>query len=213
MQHYSPSVHLFMWKHSGQESFKEHWVLLWSLFRFSSAGPAPGLKQYRFGRTSWTAFNRNHILTSQLEDDMSKIFIKEPGRPSFSNSIPYHYVLQPVSPSQDQVGQGNQVQRESEFTLCFLLLFSHWVMSNSLRSHGLQHVRLLCPSLSPGVCSNSCPLSQWCYLTILSSAAPLSSCSQSFPAPFPMSWLFASGSQNIRASASVLPVNIQGWFP
>ena len=151
MQHYSPSVHLFMWKHSGQESFKEHWVLLWSLFRFSSAGPAPGLKQYRFGRTSWTAFNRNHILTSQLEDDMSKIFIKEPGRPSFSNSIPYHYVLQPVSPSQDQVGQGNQVQRESEFTLCFLLLFSHWVMSNSLRSHGLQHVRLLCPSLSPGV--------------------------------------------------------------
>ena len=128
MQHYSPSVHLFMWKHSGQESFKEHWVLLWSLFRFSSAGPAPGLKQYRFGRTSWTAFNRNHILTSQLEDDMSKIFIKEPGRPSFSNSIPYHYVLQPVSSSQDQVGQGNQVQRESEFTLCFLLLFSHWVM-------------------------------------------------------------------------------------
>ena len=192
MQHYSPSVHLFMWKHSGQESFKEHWVLLWSLFRFSFAGPAPGLKQFHFGRTSWTAFNRNHILTSQLEDDMSKIFIKEPGRPSFSNSIPCHYVLQPVSPSQDQVGQGNQVQRESEFTLCFLLLFSHWVMSNSLRSHGLQHVRLL---------------------TILSSAAPLSSCSQSFPAPFPMSWLFASGSQNIRASASVLPMNIQGWFP
>ena len=64
-------------------------------------------------------------------------------------------------------------------------------------------------------CSNSCPLSQWCHPTISSSVATFSSCPQSFPASgsFPMSWLFTSGGQSIRASASVLPVNIQGWFP
>ena len=74
-----------------------------------------------------------------------------------------------------------------------------------------------CLSLSPGVYSNSCPFSQWWHPTISSSVAPFSSCPQSFPAPgsFPMSRLFASGGQSIgaSASASVLPVNIQGWFP
>ena len=65
------------------------------------------------------------------------------------------------------------------------------------------------------VCSYSCPLSQWCYPTISSSAAPFASCLQSFPASrsFLMSWLFASGGQSTGASASVLPMNIQGWFP
>ena len=74
---------------------------------------------------------------------------------------------------------------------------------------------LPCPSLSPEVCSNSCPLSQCCYLTISSSAALFSSCLQSFPASgsFPMSWLFTSGGQSIGASASVLPMNIQDWSP
>ena len=71
--------------------------------------------------------------------------------------------------------------------------------------------------LPPRVCSNSCPLSKWCYLTISSSATPFSSCPQSFPASesFPNSWLFPSGGQSIRtsAAASVLPMNIQGWFP
>ena len=95
-----------------------------------------------------------------------------------------------------------------------LLLFSHLVMSNSLQAYGLQHARLPCPSLSPRVCSNLCPLSQWCYLTISFSAILFSFCLQSFPASgsFPMNWLFVSGGQNIRASASVLPMNIQGWF-
>ena len=99
--------------------------------------------------------------------------------------------------------------------------------------HGLQHTRLPCPSLSPGVCSNSCPLSQWCHPTISSSATFFSSCPQSFPAgsfpmsqglfrwgssqsgSFPMSQLFTSGGQSIGAwsSASVLPMNIQDWFP
>ena len=88
-------------------------------------------------------------------------------------------------------------------------------MSNSLQSHRLQHARLPCPSLSPGVCSNSCPLSQWCHPTISSSVAPFSSCLQSFPASgsFPVSQLFTSGGQSIGASASVLPMNIQDWFP
>jgi len=85
-------------------------------------------------------------------------------------------------------------------------------MSDSLRPHGLQHARLPCLPPSPGVCSNSCPLSQWCHPTISSSVTPLSACLQSFPAPgsFPMSWLFVTGGQCIGASAlgSVLSMNI-----
>ena len=94
---------------------------------------------------------------------------------------------------------------------------SRSVVSDSLWPHWLQDVRLLCPALSPGVCSNSCPLSQWFYLTISSSATPFFFCLPSFPASgsFPMTWLFTSGSQSIGASASpsVLLVNIQGWVP
>ena len=95
-------------------------------------------------------------------------------------------------------------------------LFSRSVMSHYSWPDGLQHARLPCPSPSPGVWSNSCPLSQWCYPTILSSDAPFFYL-QSFPASgsFPMSWLSASGGQCIWAStsASVLSVNIQDWFP
>ena len=98
-----------------------------------------------------------------------------------------------------------------------MLFFSHTVMSNSLRPHGLQHTKLLCPSISPRVCSKSCPLSQWCHPTISSSVTAFSSCPQSFPVSvsFPTSQLFTSGGQSIGASASAsdLPVNIQGWFP
>ena len=95
--------------------------------------------------------------------------------------------------------------------------FSCSVVSYSLQPHGLQLAGLPCPSPSPGIGSNSCPLSQWCHLTISSSVALFSSGPQSFPAAgsFPVSWLFASGGQSIgvSASASVLPMNIQGWFP
>ena len=95
--------------------------------------------------------------------------------------------------------------------------FSRSVMSDSLRSHGLQHARLLCPSPAPRACSNSCPLSQWCHPTISSSVVPFSFCLQSFPASesFQMSQFFTSGGQSIgiSASASVLPMNIQDWFP
>ena len=95
--------------------------------------------------------------------------------------------------------------------------FSHSVVSDSLQPHGLQHARPPCPSPTPGACSNSCPLSWWCHPTISSSIVPFSSCLQSFPASgsFPMSQFFSSGSQSIgvSASASVLPMNIQDWFP
>ena len=94
--------------------------------------------------------------------------------------------------------------------------FSRSVVSDSLQPHGLQHARLPCPSPTPGVDPNSCPLSQWCYPTISSSVIPFASHLQSFPASgsFQMSQLFTSGSQSIgvSASVSVLPMNIQDWF-
>ena len=90
-------------------------------------------------------------------------------------------------------------------------------MSDCLWTHGLQHARPPCLSTTPGVYPNSWPLSQWCHPTISSSAIPFSSCFQSFPASgsFPMSQFFTSGGQSIgvSASASVLPMNIQDWYP
>ena len=101
--------------------------------------------------------------------------------------------------------------------LSFLLLFSHSVMSYSLQPHGWQHTRFLCPATSPGACSNSCLLSWWCHPTISSSVVPFSSHLLSFPGwgSFQLSQFFASGGQSIgvSVSASVLPMNIQDWFP
>ena len=95
--------------------------------------------------------------------------------------------------------------------------FSHSVMSDSLWPRGLQHARLPCPSPTPRSYSNSCPLSQGCHPAISSSVVPFSSHLQSFPAPgsFQISQFFTSSGQSIgiSASASVLPVNIQDWFP
>ena len=95
--------------------------------------------------------------------------------------------------------------------------FSRSVVSNSLWPHELQHARPLCPSPTPRVYSNSCPLSQWYHPTTSFSVIPFSSCLQSFPASgsFQMSQFFVSGGQSIgvSASASVLPMNIQDWFP
>ena len=93
--------------------------------------------------------------------------------------------------------------------------FSHSVMSDSL--HGLQHARPPCPSPTPGVHPNPCPLSQWCHPTVSSSVIPFSFCPQSFPASgsFQMSQLFASGSQStgVLASTAVLPMKTQVWSP
>ena len=104
------------------------------------------------------------------------------------------------------------------FLLCFSSVqFSHSVMSDSLHPHELQHTRTPCPSPTPGMHTNPCPLSRWCHPTLSSSVVPFSSCPQSFPASgsFPMSQLFASGGQSIgvSASTSVLPMNTQDWSP
>ena len=110
----------------------------------------------------------------------------------------------------------NRVVKAGLTQVILLLLFSRSVVSTSLPPHGLQCIRLLCPSRSPGACSNSCPLSRWCHPTISSSVGPFSSCHQFFPVSrsFPMSQFFASGGQSIgvSASASVLSMNIQDWF-
>ena len=92
--------------------------------------------------------------------------------------------------------------------------FSHSVVSNSLQPPGLQHTRLPCPSPTPRAHSNSRPSSRWCHPTISSSVVPFSHF-QSFPASesFQMSQFFTSGGQSIAPSASVLPMNIQDWFP
>ena len=117
----------------------------------------------------------------------------------------------------------------SEFQTCKIkpilaTMYQYWLLSDhnnccysvaKLQRHGLWHTKFPCPSLSPRVCSRSCPLSQWCYLTISSSVIPFTSSSQSFPASgsFPMSWLFTSGGQSIGASASASDLPIPGWFP
>ena len=103
------------------------------------------------------------------------------------------------------------------FTKWNSVQFSCSVVSDSLWPHGLQPTRLPCPLLTPRACSNSCPWSRWYHPTISSSVVPVSCCLQSVPASgsFPMSQFFAWGDQSIgvSASASVLPMNIQDWFP
>ena len=113
------------------------------------------------------------------------------------------------------------------FLLCFhgailqifwwksMLLFSHYVMSDSLWPNGLQHTRLLCPTLYPRVCSNSCPLSQWCYLYISSSATLFSFCFNFSQHQCLFQWVSSlyQVAKNYRASVSVIPMNIQGQFP
>ena len=93
--------------------------------------------------------------------------------------------------------------------------FSRSVLSDSLWPHESQHARPSCPSPTPGVYSNPCPLSWWCHPTISSSVIPFSSCPQSLPASgsFPVSQLFAWGGQSTGVLASVLPMNTQDWSP
>ena len=107
-------------------------------------------------------------------------------------------------------------EKQNIFLLRYLLLFSHLVMSNTLQPHELQHVSLPCPSPFPRVCSNSCPLSQWCHPPSSSSAASFSpALNLSQDQGLFQSWLFTSGDQSTGASVSttVLPRKIQGWFP
>ena len=101
--------------------------------------------------------------------------------------------------------------------MCEVIQFNCSVVSNSWWPHGLQHARLPCPSPIPAACSNTCPSSRWCHPTISCSFIPSTSYLQSCPASgsFPMSQFFTSGGQSIgaSASASLLPMNIQDWFP
>ena len=121
--------------------------------------------------------------------------------------------------SLDVRGNSNEKRCCIRFIACVyeLVQFSHSVVSDSLQHHGLQHARSTCPSPTPRSYSNSCWSSRRSYPNISSSVVPFSSCLQSFPASgsFPMSQFFASGGQIIRVSAlaSVLPMNIQDWFP
>ena len=103
--------------------------------------------------------------------------------------------------------------RKPKIELPFVVVVDQ--LLSCVQPNGLQHTKLLCRPPSPKVCSNSCPLNQWCYLAFSSSAAPFSFSLQSFPASesFPMSQLFPSGGQSIGTAASICPVNIQGWFP
>ena len=103
------------------------------------------------------------------------------------------------------------------FPLSLSVQFSHSAVSDSLRPHEPQHARPPCPSSTPGVHPDPCPLNQWCHPTISPFVIPFFSCLQSFPTSgsFQMSQLLASGHQNVgvSASTSVLPMNTQAWFP
>ena len=116
-------------------------------------------------------------------------------------------------------GAGRLMKIRQKFLICYFssVQFSHWVMSDSLWPHGLQHARLPCPSTTPGTYSNSCPSSRWCHPTITSSVIPFPSCLQSFSSSgsLQISQFFTSGGQSIgvSASASILPMNIRDWFP
>ena len=144
-----------------------------------------------------------------------------PSSTSSSSTAPSMVTLPPVSPPaaarlSKRGCETGPITRFSRYD------FHRWWCSVAqlcltLRPHGLQHTRLPCPSVSPGVCSNSCPLSPWSHPAISSSVASFFSCLQSLPASgsFLMSWVFASGGQitGASASASVLPVSNQGLFP
>ena len=143
---------------------------------------------------------------------MNWITIKQifsPKRLSAWNNIYFFWEMSFSPPLQTPPSPANHYQ--------LLVQFSRSVMSNSSQRLGPQHTSPRCPSPTPGVYSNSCPLSQWCHPTIWTSVIPLSFCLQSFPVSrsFQMIQFFASGGQSngVSASASVLPMNIQDWFP
>ena len=131
------------------------------------------------------------------------------------SSTKYTWVCPWLSPS--DLGLRRPSHQHGKPIYEYSVQFSRSVMSNSLLPHESQHARPPCPSPTPRVHPNSCPLSRWCHPTILSSVVPFSSCPQSLPASgsFPMSQLSAWGGQSIgvSASASVLPMNTQDWSP
>ena len=131
--------------------------------------------------------------------------------------VPTTFSLIPVTPQSLKSDFAHTVLFRLLWSVSSVQSLSHVQSIMSLQSHGLQHARLPCPSLTPRAYSNSCPSNRWCNPTISSSVVPFSSCLWSSPASgsFPMSQFFTSGGQSIgvAASASVVPVNIQDWFP
>ena len=156
--------------------------------------------------------------TGRLSQDLMNL-LWSPGIPIFTENDNRDYFSYGFSWTGIQFGVGSNVECNGHevATGSDSVQLSHSVVSNFLWPHGPQHTRPPCPSSTPGVYSNSCPLSRWCHPTISSSVVPFSSCLESFPASgsFLMSQFFASGGQSIgiSASASVLPMNIQDWFP
>ena len=134
-----------------------------------------------------------------------------------SVNLPQHYPHLPTPNLITPVPVPLLAWPTSYSSFCPSVQFSHSVISDSFLPHGPQHAVLPCPPPTPRACSNSCPSSQWYHPIISFSVIPFSSCLQSFPAsgPFPMSQFFTSGGQSIEtsASASVLPMHIQDWFP
>ena len=138
---------------------------------------------------------------------------------SFENTVttcPFHLTFWPFIHSASYLCMPTMCLHSVLDSEDLLLLFSHQVVSDSLWPHGRQHYRLPCPSPSPEVCPSSYLLNSWCHPTFSSSVAPFSFYLQSFPASgsFPVNRLFTTGGQSIGAlaSASVLPISIQGWF-
>jgi len=157
---------------------------------------------------SWNFKSRNDMHVSCTSGEWENIEIKIGKKGSEQpHPIPALFNQERNTKSQPLPGEWRVW---ATYTTVQILLFSHSVMYDSLWPHGLQHTRLPCPSPSPGVFSNSCPLNHWCHPTISSFVAPFYSCPQSFPASgsFQMSKCFSWGGQSIgvSASASVLPI-------
>ena len=154
-------------------------------------------------KQKWTHRHREHICSSQGEGSLGEGLSGNLGLADENSDIEW------IENKGLQYSTGNYSQQP------IINQFSCSVMSDSLRTRELQQTRPPCPSPTPGVYLNSFPLSRWCHPTISSSVTPVSFCFQSFPAwgSFPMNRLFPSGGQSIEvsASASVLPINIQGW--
>ena len=190
-----PSIFSSIRIFSNESALHIRWPKFWSFtFSISPSRVYSGLIPFRIDWFNFLAVQG--ILKSLLQHQLSKA------------SILQCSALIMVQPSHPYTTTGKTISS---------VQFSHSVMSNSLQAHGLQYTRPPCPSPTPRVYSNSCPLSQWCHPTISSLVVPFSSRTQSFPASgsFSVSQFFTSSGQSIgiSASASVLPVNIQDWLP
>ena len=177
------------------------------------------LLNYGVGEDSWESLGLQRDPPGHPKGDQSWVFI---GRTMLKLKLQYfdhlmQFAMIPLSLLFLQHQGQESVPFFNIFTCTQIVQFSRSVVSDSLQPHELQHARPPCPSPTPGVHPNSCPLSRWCHSTISCSVVPFSSCPQSLPASgsFSMSQLFAWGGQSIgvSASASVLPVNTQDWSP